>query len=312
MTEVQIVALVIAIATSVLVGSLASRRVGFVLGAASALIPSVAFLAAALLPIGWFGRWFALIFAIAAVCKGFALARANGLSIGTVRGLAYLSLYPGLDPSLGFVRDPVARRGRALGQAFVGILECAACLALASWARRAGVLDAGLFPASWSRAATLTLYFDGGFRGAMGFVAAAGFSTERIFRAPWLLADLGDFWGRRWNRFIGRTLHVEVFARLQRRFGRALAVMGAFVASGILHEVLFVLLSGTPPGEYLAFFGLQGVALLLGARLFPSRSRAPWVRVARRGYGWFVLLATAPLFFGNAYRTGLPFEKVLQ
>ncbi|MBI3843415.1 MAG: hypothetical protein HY292_02130 [Planctomycetes bacterium] len=312
MTGIQLGALVIALATSVVAGTLASRRVGIVLGAASALIPSVAFLAAALLPIGWFGRWFALIFAIAAVCKGFALARANALSIGTVRGLAYLALYPGLEPSLAFVRDPAARRGPALGQTLVGLLECVACLGLASWARRVGVLDAGTFPAAWARAATLTLYFDGAFRGAMGLVAAAGFATERVFRDPWLLSDLGDFWGRRWNRFIGRTLHVEVFTRLQPKFGRALAVMGAFVASGILHEVLFVLLSGTRPGEYLAFFGLQGVALLVGARLFPGRSRVPWVRVARRAYGWLVLLATAPLFFGTAYQAGLTFDSVIR
>jgi hypothetical protein len=299
-----------------LAGSLAAavrvvRREGIAVGVAAAAIPSGTFLFGALVDLPWFLKWFSLVCATAAVCKVLSLGRRKWGTMGIGRALLYLALYPGLDPDRSFRRDSAARRGAGAVQALFGLLECGACLALARLSADLGLLDAGTYPSAWARAAVFTLYMDGSFRAVMGVFRAAGAYGEDVFRDPWLLSDLADFWGRRWNRFVGRTLALEALRPLQPRIGRSLAVLATFLSSGVMHEVLFVVPTGAAAGDYVLFFLVQGAAMLLIAWALPGPGRSAAGRFARRAAAWATLLVTAPLFFGEPYRRALPFERAI-
>jgi hypothetical protein len=255
----------------------------------------------------------------AALAKTLALGRfpaapagaGAGTAIGTGRGLLYLVLWPGLDPDAAFVRDPRADRARGARAAALGLAEAAAALGLAALARATGVLDLPEPFPSWARAAAFAGLLDGGFRLAAGSERALGLRAEEVFRAPWAFSDLRDFWGARWNRVVSRTLAVEAYGPARRRLGRVAGVACAFLASGVFHEFLFAVPGGRPHGLYVAYFALQGAAVLASTALFPRSRRGTGARAGARVLGWAVLLATAPLFFGAPYREVLPLERPL-
>jgi len=291
--------LTLALAASLHAGLRVARRAGPALGVLATVLAGGAFLAGACAPWSPMARWFVLVYALGAWVKALALGRDGGAD--GRRALAYLLAYPGLEAAWAFVRDRRADRRAGRLQALVGLAETAAAPATAMLLDGLGVHGWGLFPAAWARAIGLTLLLDGGFRLVVGLFRASGLRAEDVFRDPWRASDLGDFWGRRWNRGIGRTLEREVYVPLRPRWGRWAAGFAAFGVSGVLHEVLMGLTGGGTPGPYLAFFLLQGVALDALRRVSSARVRL----VA----SWAVLLLTAPLFFGEAYRRALPLER---
>jgi hypothetical protein len=268
-----------------------------VLGAAGAALSLAALYAGT--------RWnaAAFVYALAALGKTLALGRGAGTAVPTGRGLLYLVFWPGLDPDAAFSRDPRADRGRGARAAALGALEAGAAVFLAALSLRTGVLAWPEPLPSWARAGAFAMFLDGGFRCVAGLERALGWRGEDVFRDPWRFAHLADFWGERWNRFVSRTLALEVYGPAKRRAGRAVGVLAAFLASGVAHEVIFVVPGGRPFGLYLAYFAAHGVAVL---------ASAAWLGRAPRGarvFGWVVLLATAPLFFGAPYREVFPLER---
>lgn len=258
-------------------------------------------------------RWLAalsLVHAVATLCKLLALSRPTAGPVSVARGLAYLALYPALEPSLAFVPDPAAARGagaRALG---IGLLEMGAAFAFAAFAGARGWLDAGLYPATWSRAASFVLLMDGGFRAAAGLQRSLGWHAEDLFREPWAMADLADFWGRRWNRFIASSLALEVYAPVRRRAGRVAAVLAAFLVSGVFHEAILRLSTArAEDGRYTTFFLLQALGIV-ASRSLPAKGRG--AQVAQKAFGWAFLLATAPLFLAGPFPTAAPMEALLR
>lgn len=251
-----------------------------------------------------------LVHAVSTLGKLLALSRATAGPVSLPRGLAYLALYPALEPSLAFVPDPEARRGAGGRACGVGLAEMLAAFAFATFASGRGWLDAGAYPAAWSRAASFVLLLDGGFRAAAGAQRALGYHAEDVFREPWRLLDLADFWGRRWNRFIARTLAVEVYAPVKRRAGRVAAVFAAFLVSGVFHEAILRLSTKRPEdGRFTTFFLLQAVGIVATSFLrLPGRAGP----IAARGFGWLFLLATAPLFLGGPFPTAAPMEALLR
>jgi hypothetical protein len=259
-------------------------------------------------------RWnaAAIVYAGAALGKTLALSRGAGTAISTGRGLLYLVFWPGLDPDIAFTRDPGAARARGARAGAIGFLEAGTAVVLAAVSLRTGVLEWPEPLPSWARAGAFAMFLDGGFRCATGFVRAFGGRGEDVFREPWAFSDLADFWGKRWNRFVSRTLALEVYGPAKRRMGSAAGVLAAFVASGVAHEAIFVVPGGRPFGLYLAYFGLHGLAVLATAAGLGRARRGAGVFTRGRVVGWAVLLATAPLFFGPAYRTVFPLERFLQ
>jgi hypothetical protein len=232
----------------------------------------------------------------------------------TWRVLAYGLLWPGLDLDVAFRLDPASTRparlqaARAMG---LGVIEVAASFGLAWGALAVGAFGRPEPIPAWLRCASFVLLLDGAFRATAGALRSRGFLAEDLFRDPWASRDLAEFWGRRWNRFIGRTIALDVYAPVKARVGRVAAVLAAFFMSGVFHELLFGLPAWSD-GRYVAFFLAHGVATLaLGALVAGRRGRRPGKgrRLAALALSWAVLLATAPLFFGGPYAAVLPIER---
>jgi len=227
------------------------------------------------------------------------------------RLLLYAFLWPGLELSIAFRRDARADRPHGRHALAVGLVEVALGWGIAQGARALGGFEAPEPIPSWLRCASFVAVLDGAFRASAGALRALGCHAEDLFREPWAAKDLPEFWGTRWNRFVGRTLALEVYAPVKARTGRALAVVAAFFMSGVFHEVLYGL-PAFADGRYVAFFLAHGVATLsVGALVAGRRGRRPGLarRATARALSWAVLLATAPLFFGGPYSAVLPIER---
>jgi len=194
----------------------------------------------------------------------------------------------------------------------VGVCEVAFAFVLEDRLRAWGAFGrAGPFP-SWAQAASFVPLMDGTFRAANRGCRWLGLRSERVFDEPWLMTDLADSWGRRWNRFVGRTLALEVFAPVKRRWGRIAGMLAALFASGVLHEVVFrAPLGRAEDGRVVAFFLVQAVAILSFAKLLTGPGRNLGARFARRATAWAVRLGSAPLLLGGTYKEVLPLEHTL-
>jgi hypothetical protein len=303
------IALLVAAVLAILAAGLRAltRRPAFAIGGVVVALADVGFGAFADAP-PWM-RGVTLLHAATLLGKLAALGRARIVPPG-LAGWAYLLVYPCLDPAVAFDRDPKPDR-RAGFLAFVlGVAEFASSFVVATVAERAGLLSGPAHEAAWARAVSFVLLLDGTFRWTGGALRAVGLRSEVLSRSPWLFADLGDFWARRWNRFVGKSLALEVYAPVRRRAGRVAAVAATFLVSGVVHEALFTLAmpgGSAYAGRFTLFFVAQGAGVLVGNGI-PVRSRLG--REARRALGWAVLLAAAPWFFGGTYPTVAPLEEL--
>lgn len=280
---------------------------GAVAGAVAAALAVAAAVGFAASGLGSAGlRTAALVAAAAVLCKVAALGRARRPLRG-LRAAGHVLVWPGLDPARAFVRDAGARRGAGARRAAAGALEVVLAFGVAAAAAASGVLDAGAYPAAWARAASLLPLLDGAFRATSGLVEACGGRVEPLSRAPWAASGLADFWGRRWNLLVARTLAADVYGPVRARVGAGPAVVGTFLVSGVFHEVLFTLPTGAAPGAHTAFFVAHAVVLLAIERT-PLGARP----ASRRAVAWATFLATAPLFFGGPYPVAAPLEHAFR
>jgi hypothetical protein len=248
-------------------------------------------------------RLSALLFHHAAtvLMKAAALGRAR-TRMPLPRLVLYLLVWPGLDPRIAATRDPSPQRAAAARQALRGAAEVAAALLVARLALGAGIERCPVWPAAWTRAVSLTLLLDGWMVFAVAVPRLLGRRCEDAFREPWRAASLAELWGERWNLFVSRSLGAGVFRPVARVGGPAWALLAAFLASGLLHELLWGVPGRGPLGAFVVFFAAQAMAILAFARWLPGRGTSPRGRLVRRASAWAVLLATAPLFVGHAFR----------
>lgn len=84
------------------------------------------------------------------------------------------------------------------------------------------------------------------------------------FNAPWLSTSLTEFWAKRWHQLF-RDVFISLGGKpLSVLFGRAGAVIGAFLVSGILHDIgMWGLGRGTDFLNIGGFFIINGVGILV-------------------------------------------------
>ena len=102
--------------------------------------------------------------------------------------------------------------------------------------------------------------------------AFMGLELESQFDEPYLSTSLQDFWSRRWNIMVTRILRPTVYEPILQISTRVLgrkwapfpAVMGTFVVSAVMHELIFYYLGRLKPSlEITSFFVLHGVCLMV-------------------------------------------------
>lgn len=229
---------------------------------------------------------------------------ATGTILSPLRWLAFAAAWPGMRPgifaSLG--KRSLPGGWRLIGNGLVriavgGILFLAARRA---WAAGSVFLATALALPSFS----LILHF-GIFNLMAGGWRLFGARCDALFRAPLRSRSLTEFWGRRWNLAFSEMTALSIYRPLEPRVGRPAAMVAAFFASGLLHEIAISLPVNRGFGLPLSYFALHGVLRVVEQKL--DQAGHPVSRRAWFGRAWtlFWLVLPLPLLFHRPFLTGV-------
>ena len=139
-----------------------------------------------------------------------------------------------------------------------------------------------------------------------------GIGVRPLMNRPLTATSLGDFWGRRWNTAFRDLTHRFIFGPCARRFGSRSAVLMAFLASGIIHDLAISVPARGGYGRPTLYFAIQGAAVMIERSEWGGRHgwRSGW---SARIVAAVVLLAPAPLLFHRPFIVGVivPFMRAI-
>ncbi len=226
---------------------------------------------------------------------------ASGITLSPLRWLAFAAGWPGLRPSL-FARlgDRSLPGGwRLIGKGLVRMALGAFLLAVAQ-------AKGSLFVATALALIALSLILHFGiFNLLAGGWRLLGARCDALFRAPLRSRSLTEFWGRRWNLAFSEMTALGIYRPLQPLLGRPAAMVAAFFASGLLHEIAISLPVMRGFGLPLAYFALHGLLMVIERRL--ERAGRPVSRHAWVGQAWtlFWLVVPLPILFHRPFLAGV-------
>ncbi|MDQ6883608.1 MAG: membrane bound O-acyl transferase family-domain-containing protein [Candidatus Dormibacteraeota bacterium] len=242
----------------------------------------------------WVLMW-GLSIAVFGALKWMTLWRAMGLlgNRSMPRTLAYLILWPGMD-AVAFLDGgrAVTRPGRAEWAVAAG----ATVLGLALFWGAARLLPASaILGRGWTGLFGLIfmLHFGAFHLVSLGW-RALGIDAQPLMRAPIAAASLGEFWSLRWNTAFHVLARDSVVQPLRGSIGTPGAVLVAFTASGLVHDLVISVPAGGGFGLPTAYFAVQGLALLLTRS---SLGRRLGLATGLRGRGFAILITAAPAFW---------------
>jgi D-alanyl-lipoteichoic acid acyltransferase DltB (MBOAT superfamily) len=141
---------------------------------------------------------------------------------------------------------------------------------------------------------------------------AAGVDARPLMNWPAAAASVSDYWGRRWNTAFRDLAHRFLFQPLATQFGPRWGLLGGFVFSGILHDLVISLPAGGGYGGPTLFFLVQGLAMLAERTRFARR-----LGISRGWRGWLftmsAILLPAVLLFHPPFvlRIVVPFLQAI-
>jgi alginate O-acetyltransferase complex protein AlgI len=140
----------------------------------------------------------------------------------------------------------------------------------------------------------------------------AGISAQPIMQHPLESKSLSEFWGKRWNLGFRQLSHGWIFAPLRKHFGIAFATLAAFVASGLVHDLVISVPARGGYGLPTTYFFAQGIGVLierskLGVKIGLTRGATGWL--------WMAIFTAAPAYFlfhpWFAMRVMVPFLRAI-
>ena len=213
--------------------------------------------------IPWVFMWM-LALAIFGGCKWLTWwqARTADLEAGNwKRSSAYLLLWPGMDAQ-EFLDSACAKPHIQAREWFAAIGKTLTGVALIWAGARVIPLDHPLLR-GWQGMVgiCLALHF-GTFHLIALMWQRTGLPLQPIMQRPLVSCSLSELWGKRWNLGFRALSHTWVFQPLQKRFGPLAGTMGAFLASGLLHDLVISVPARAGYGLPTAYFLIQGLGVL--------------------------------------------------
>src|SRR5438067_1954605 len=114
--------------------------------------------------------------------------------------------------------------------------------------------------------------------------------TRLIMDGPLNSTSLGEFWGRRWNGPFNQLAFENLFRPIARSTGPILGTIVAFLASGLIHELVISLPARTGYGLPTAYFLLQGCGVVI-------QHRVPRIRHGMAGQFFTAFIVAVPAFW---------------
>jgi hypothetical protein len=151
---------------------------------------------------------------------------------------------------------------------------------------------------------SLMLHF-GLFNVLAGLWRRVGVDCRPLFRAPALASGLNDFWSQRWNMAFSEMTSLAVYRPISAVLGRKCALVAAFVASGLLHELAISVPVKAGYGLPSLYFILHGLLVLIETALAKSGkpvNRRLWLG---RIWVWFWVVVPLPILFHRPFLAGV-------
>ncbi len=208
------------------------------------------------------------------------------------RSVAYLLLWPGMDAEKFLQHGSRARR--VSPREWSGaLIKTAAGVASITAAKH--LLPTHPFAAAWVCMIGLVLLLHFGVFYLIALTwQSIGICADPIMQHPIASQSLGEFWGKRWNLGFRALSHKLVFRPLQRRHGTVAATFAAFLASGMVHDIVISVPARGGYGLPTMYFFLQGVGVVLErSRLGKQFGLGSGVR----GGIWMAVFTLGPVFF---------------
>lgn len=238
-------------------------------------------------------------------------ARIEGAHSSAVRNLGYLFLWPGMDAAT-FLKSstrPARPRTRdwlaALSKTLIGV-------ALIAFAARKAVATPSLLDGWVGMLGLILVLHFGTFHLVALAWQTAGVDAQPIMRAPLLATSLSEFWGNRWNLGFRQLSHGIIFQPVRKLLGAPVALLAAFLFSGIVHDLVISFPARGGYGLPTAYFVFQGFGVLVERSSIGARAG---IDHGFRGWAFALLWAAAPVYwlFHSAFvtRVMLPFFAAL-
>jgi Membrane bound O-acyl transferase family len=258
------------------------------------LLPMMAMmLRAKLLP--WAFMWL-LAVAIFAGCKWQTWweARATERGAGNwKRSAAYLLLWPGME-AREFFAVAGEKRSIPTNAWLSGVAKTLAGIVL-TWAGARMLALGHPLAGGWAGMVGLVLVLHFGTFHLIALAwQSAGLRVKPIMQRPLASRSLSELWGKRWNLGFRKLTHTWVFQPLSKRFGPVAGILGAFLASGLLHDFVISAPAGAGYGLPTVYFLVQGLGVI--AERSETGKRVGLGRGVR-GWLWTALIAAGPLYW---------------
>lgn len=129
----------------------------------------------------------------------------------------------------------------------------------------------------------------------------AGVNTYVLFRQPAKATSLAEFWGKRWNLAFSEMTSMAIFRPLRNKTGSSIALMLAFLFSGLLHELALSVPVHSGYGLPTLYFFIQGIAVLVEKALVLNKYTFLQHWFWARAWVFFWLILPMPLLFHEQF-----------
>ena len=242
----------------------------------------------------WGFMW-AMAFALYAGCKWLTYRDAGRHSVtpSRARAIGYLVAWPGMDAG-AFLRPDTTVPSPRPAEWLAAALKIIAGTALIWVAPRTAFAINPLL-AGWIGMVGLVLLLHFGTFHVLSLGwRSLGVNAMPVMRNPMRSTSLAEFWGRRWNTAFHELATRFTFRPLRARVGRTGATLLAFLASGLIHELVISVPAGAGYGLPSVYFMVQG----LGVAAERTRlARRLGLGQGARGGLFAVTVAAVPAFW---------------